>query len=79
MRGLSCGAKSPRDCFSCPQVDCVCNDMSTAEEGRWMRGTRHKPSKQNEPKRVTISVEYDNTRREVKSNVRRNNYEFLFY
>lgn len=44
-----------------------------------MRGTRHKPDKREEPKRVTISVEYDNTRREVKSNVRRNNYEFLFY
>ena len=53
--------------------------MSIAEEGKWMRGTRHKPSKHEEPKRVTISVEYDNTRREVKSNVRRNNYEFLFY
>lgn len=79
MRVLSCGAKSPRDCFNCPHVDCVCNDMSTAEEGRWMRGTRHRPSKQNEPKHVTISVEYDTTRREVKSNVRRNNYEFLFY
>lgn len=44
-----------------------------------MRGTRHKPSKQNEPKRVTISIEYDTIRRAVKSNVRRNNYEFLFY
>ena len=44
-----------------------------------MRGTRHKPSKQNEPKHVTISVEYDTTARAVKSNVRRNNYEFLFY
>lgn len=44
-----------------------------------MRGTRHKPGKREEPKRVTISVEYDTTRREVKSNVRRNNYEFLFY
>lgn len=79
MRVLSCGAKSPLDCFHCTHEDCTCNDMSTAEEGRWMRGTRHKPSKQNEPKRVTISVEYDTTRREVKSNVRRNNYEFLFY
>ncbi len=79
MRVLSCGAKSPRDCFNCPYADCTCNDMSTAEEGRWMRGTRQKPSKQHEPKRVTISIEYDTTRREVKSNARRNNYEFLFY
>lgn len=77
MRVLSCGMKSPRDCFTCCRADCDCNDSSTAEEGRWMRGT--KPSKREEPKRVTISVEYDNTRREVKSNVRRNNYEFLFY
>ena len=79
MRILSCGMKSPRDCFTCCRADCDCNDSSTAEEGKWMRGTRHKPSKHEEPKRVTISVEYDNTRREVKSNVRRNNYEFLFY
>ena len=79
MRVLSCGMKSPRDCFNCPYTDCVCNDMSTAEEGTWMRGTRRQPTKQKAPKRVTISVEYDNTRREVKSNVRRNNYEFLFY
>ena len=79
MRVLSCGAKSPLDCFCCTHEDCVCNDMSTAEEGKWMRGTRHKPDKREAPKRVTISVEYDNTRREVKSNVRRNNYEFLFY
>lgn len=79
MRVLSCGMKSPRDCFNCPHVDCVCNDMSTVEEGRWMRGTRHKPSKQNEPKRVTISVEYDTTRRAVKSNFRLANYEKLLF
>lgn len=79
MRVLSCGMKSPRDCFNCPHVDCVCNDMSTAEEGKWMRGTRHKPSKQNEPKRVTISIEYDTTRREVKSNFRLANLEKLLY
>lgn len=79
MRVLSCGMKSPRDCFNCPHVDCVCNDMSTAEEGRWMRGTRHKPSKQNEPKRVTISVEYDTTRKAVKSNFRLANLEKLLY
>lgn len=79
MRVLSCGAKSPRDCFNCPHADCVCNDMSTAEEGKWMRGTRRQTTKQEAPKRVTISIEYDTTRREIKSNVRRNNYEFLFY
>lgn len=79
MKVLSCGAKSPLDCFRCTHEDCVCNDSSTAEEGRWKRGTRRKPSKQEEPKRVTISVSNDTTRREVKSNVRRNNYEFLFY
>ncbi len=79
MRVLSCGAKSPRDCFSCPHADCVCNDMSTAEEGKWMRGTRRQTTKQEAPKRVTISIEYDTTRRDIKSNVRRNNYEFLFY
>ena len=44
-----------------------------------MRGTRHKPSKQNEPKRVTISVEYDTTARAVKSNFRLANYEKLLY
>ena len=53
--------------------------MSTAEEGKWMRGTRRQTTKQEAPKRVTISIEYDTTRREIKSNVRRNNYEFLFY
>ena len=79
MRVLSCGAKSPRDCFNCPFADCVCNDMSTAEEGKWMRGTRRQPTKQDEPKHVTISIEYDTTARAVKSNARRNNYEFLFY
>lgn len=79
MRVLSCGAKSPQDCFHCQFADCTCNDMSTAEEGKWMRGTRHKPSKQNEPKRVTISIEYDTTRREVKSNFRLANYEKLMF
>lgn len=79
MRVLSCGAKPQRDCFNCPHADCVCNDMSTAEEGKWMRGTRRQTTKQEAPKRVTISIEYDTTRREIKSNVRRNNYEFLFY
>lgn len=44
-----------------------------------MRGTRHRPSKQNEPKHVTISVEYDTTRREVKSNFRLANYEKLLF
>ena len=79
MRVLSCGMKSPRDCFNCPHADCVCNDMSTAEEGRWMRGTRHKPSKQNEPKRVTISISNDTTRKAVKSNFRLANYEKLLF
>ena len=79
MRVLSCGAKSPLDCFRCTHEDCVCNDMSTAEEGKWMRGTRRQPTKQEAPKRVTISISNDTTRREIKSNVRRNNYEFLFY
>lgn len=44
-----------------------------------MRGTRHKPSKQNEPKRVTISVEYDTTRKAVKSKFRLANYEKLLF
>lgn len=79
MRVLSCGMKSPRDCFTCRRADCDCNDSSTAEEGRWMRGTRHKPTKQEAPKRVTISVEYDNTRRAVKSNFRLANFEKLLY
>lgn len=79
MRMLSCGAKSPLDCFRCAHEDCVCNDMSTAEEGKWMRGTRHKPSKQEEPKRVTISINNDTTRRAVKSNFRLTNYEKLLF
>lgn len=79
MRVLSCGMKSPRDCFRCTHEDCVCNDMSTAEEGKWMRGTRHKPSKQEEPKRVTISINNDTTRRAVKSNFRLTNYEKLLF
>lgn len=77
MRMLSCGAKSPLDCFRCTHEDCVCNDMSTAEEGRWMRGT--KPSKREEPKRVTISINNDTTRRAVKSNFRLTNYEKLLF
>lgn len=79
MRMLSCGAKSPLDCFRCTHEDCVCNDMSTAEEVKWMRGTRHKPSKQEEPKRVTISIEHDTTARAVKSNFRLANYEKLLF
>lgn len=79
MRVLSCGMKSPRDCFNCPFTDCTCNDMSTAEEGKWMRGTRHKPSKQHEPKRVTISISNDTTRKAVKSNFRLANYEKLMF
>lgn len=79
MRMLSCGAKSPLDCFCCTHEDCVCNDMSTAEEGKWMRGTRRKPSKQEEPKRVTISIEHDTTAWAVKSNFRLANYEKLLF
>ena len=79
MRVLSCGMKSPRDCFTCRRADCDCNDSSTAEEGRWMRGTRRKPSKQEEPKRVTLSISNDTTRREVKSNFRLANFEKLLY
>lgn len=79
MRVLSCGMKSPRDCFNCQRADCDCNDSSTAEEGKWMRGTRHKPTKQEAPKRVTISISNDNTRREVKSNFRLANYEKLLF
>ena len=78
-RVLSCGMKSPRDCFNCQRADCVCNDSSTAEEGKWMRGTRHKPDRREAPKRVTISVEYDTTRREVKSNFHLANYEKLLF
>lgn len=44
-----------------------------------MRGTRHKPSKQNEPKRVTISIEHDTTRKAVKSKFRLANYEKLLF
>ena len=79
MRALSCGMKSPRDCFSCKRADCDCDDLPNEEEGRWKRETRRKPIKQKEPKRVAISIKYNTTRRKVKSNVRRNNYEFLFY
>lgn len=79
MRMLSCGAKSPLDCFYCTHEDCVCNDMSTAEEGKWMRGIRRKPSKQEEPKRVTISIEHDTTAWAVKSNFRLANYEKLLF
>ena len=79
MRVLSCGAKSPLDCFRCTHEDCVCNDSSTAEEGKWMRGTRRKHSKQEEPKRVTISISNDTTRKAVKSNFRLANYEKLLF
>ena len=44
-----------------------------------MRGTRRKPSKQEEPKRVTISISNDTTARAVKSNFRLANYEKLLY
>lgn len=44
-----------------------------------MRGTRRKPSKQEEPKRVTIPINNDNTRRAVKSNFRLANYEKLLF
>ena len=79
MRILSRGMKSPRDCFTCRRADCDCNDSSTAEEGRWMRGARHKPDKREEPKRVTISINNDTTRRAVKSNFRLANYEKLLF
>lgn len=79
MRVLSCGMKSPRDCFNCPYADCTCNDMSTAEEGKWMRlgDTKRKTSRAI----VTPAIisNNDTTVRAVKSNVWRNNYEFLFY
>lgn len=76
---LSCGMKSPRDCFKCRRADCDCNDSSTAEEGRWMRGTRRQPTKQEAPKRVTISISNDTTRKAVKSNFRLANYEKLLF
>ena len=44
-----------------------------------MRGTRRKPSKREEPKRVTISINNDTTRRAVKSNFRLTNYEKLLF
>lgn len=44
-----------------------------------MRGTRRQTTKQEAPKRVTISIEYDTTRRAVKSNFRLTNYEKLLY
>ena len=44
-----------------------------------MRGTRHKHSKHEEPKRVTISINNDTTRRAVKSNFRLANYEKLLF
>lgn len=44
-----------------------------------MRGARHKPDKREEPKRVTISINNDNTRRAVKSNFRLANYEKLLF
>lgn len=42
-----------------------------------MRGT--KPSKREEPKRLTISINNDTTRRAVKSNSRLANYEKLLF
>ena len=42
-----------------------------------MRGT--KPSKREEPKRVTISIEHDTTAWAVKSNFRLANYEKLLF
>lgn len=44
-----------------------------------MRGTRRQPTKQEAPKRVTISIEHDTTARAVKSNFRLANYEKLLY
>lgn len=79
MRVLSCGAKSPRDCFNCPHVDCVCNDMSTAEEGKWMRLGDTKRKTNRAIVTPAIISNNDTTVRAVKSNARRNNYEFLFY
>lgn len=80
MRVLSCGAKSPRDCFNCPFTDCVCADSSTPEEGKWMLfGNPKRPSKAKGIETASFSVEYDTTRREVKSSLRRNNYEYLFF
>lgn len=53
--------------------------MSTAEEGKWMRlgDTKRKTSRAI----VTPAIisNNDTTVRAVKSNVWRNNYEFLFY
>lgn len=53
--------------------------MSTAEEGKWMRlgDTKRKTNRAI----VTPAVisNNDTTVRAAKSNVRRNNYEFLFY
>lgn len=77
MKVLSCGMKSPRDCFRCQRADCDCNDSSTTEEGEWMRNAR--PDKRKVPKRKARSTQYDITPRLVKSNTGRNNYEYLFF
>lgn len=79
MRVLSCGMKSPRDCFNCPFADCTCNDMSTAEEGKWMRLGDTKRKTNRAIVTPAIISNNDTTVRAVKSNARRNNYEFLFY
>lgn len=79
MRMLSCGAKSPLDCFYCTHEDCTCNDMSTAEEGKWMRlgDTKRKTSRAI----VTPAIisNNDTTARAVKSNFRLANYEKLLF
>lgn len=79
MRVLSCGMKSPRDSFNCPYADCTCNDMSTAEEGKWMRlgDTKRKTSRAI----VTPAIisNNDTTVRAVKSNFRLTNYEKLLF
>ena len=78
---LSCGAKSPRDCFSCRRADCDCNDYSLTEEGEWMRAgiPLRRKSSTPEAQVTVVSIDYDTMPRPAKSNVRRNNYEFLFY
>ena len=79
MRELSCGMKSPRDCFDCQMPDCCCNDNRTAEEGVWMRDAWRKHSKREAPKRVTIPVNHDTTKRPVKSSRRFMNFEKLLF
>lgn len=80
MKALSCGMKSPRDCFNCPYTDCTCNDMSTAEEGKWMRlGDTKRKTNRAIVTPVIISIEHDTTRKAVKSNFRLANYEKLLF